>query len=113
MNPDIIELILISVLAIIGVAASIYRFWTSFPGKTKQENIKQFLRWACAEAERELGSGTGQLKLRYVYNLAIERFPWIATMVSFDIFSSYVDESLVWLNDQIEKNQKINAIING
>lgn len=38
------------------------------------ENLQEWLKWAVTEAEKELGSGTGQLKLRRVYDLALAKF---------------------------------------
>ena len=44
--------------------------------KEKQiEMIKQWLLLAVTQAEKELGEKTGQLKLRYVYDLFIKTYP--------------------------------------
>lgn len=74
-------------------------------------NVKQWLLWAVAEAERYLGSGTGSIKLRYVYDMAVEKFPWIRYVVSFNIFSAWVDEALIVLKDELEKNKAIAAYV--
>jgi len=86
-----------------------------FINKPKEEQIsvvKEWLKWAVSEAERIYGSGTGQLKLRYVYDMAIGQFPWIKTVVSFETFSDWVDTALLWLNDQLEKNNAIEKYVN-
>jgi len=75
--------------------------------ETKIANIKQWLKFAVVEAEKALGSGTGQLKLRYVYDLAVKQFPWIVTLVTFEIFSGWVDEALDWMKDQLKQNAAI------
>ena len=75
--------------------------------ETKIANIKQWLKFAVIEAEKALGSGTGQLKLRYVYDLAVKQFPWIVTLVTFEIFSGWVDEALDWMRDQLKQNSAI------
>jgi hypothetical protein len=75
--------------------------------ETKIANIKQWLKLAVVEAEKALGSGTGQLKLRYVYDLAVKQFPWIVTLVTFEIFSGWVDEALDWMRDQLKQNSAI------
>ena len=64
-------------------------------------------------AEKDLGGGTGQLKLRKVYNMAISKFPWVATIYSFDKFSQDVDDALKWLDEQLSNNKNIKAIIAG
>ncbi len=75
--------------------------------ETKIANIKQWLKLAVIEAEKALGSGTGQLKLRYVYDLAVKQFPWIVTLVTFEIFSGWVDEALDWMREQLKQNSAI------
>jgi hypothetical protein len=75
--------------------------------ETKIANIKQWLKFAVVEAEKALGSGTGQLKLRYVYDLAVKQFPWIVTLVTFEIFSGWVDEALDWMREQLKQNSAI------
>ena len=45
-------------------------------------NVKEWLLWAVTQAEQYLGSGTGALKLRYVYDLAVEAFPPIKLRTS-------------------------------
>ena len=97
----IIVAIVIVVLAIV----------SGIVGFIKKKNFKEWLKGAVAKAEKELGSGTGQLKLRWVYDLAIKEFPWVGQFVSFDTFSKWVDEALVWFEDQLNKNQKIKDYI--
>ena len=68
---------------------------------------KEWLKWAVVAVEKTLGSGTGQLKLRMVYDMAIKEFPWLAGMVKFDDFSVWVDEALEWMRQQLDENRKI------
>lgn len=74
---------------------------------------KEWLKYAVCYAEEILGSGTGQLKLRYVYDMFIEQFPMLATFLPFDIFSKWVDLALEWMREQLEKNASIKAVIEG
>lgn len=69
--------------------------------------VKEWLKWAVTEAESYLGGGTGQLKLRYVYDLAVKQFPIIKYIIPFSVFSAWVDEALVWMRQQIDSNAKI------
>lgn len=69
--------------------------------------FKNWLVWAVAEAEKMLGSGTGQLKLRYVYDLAVARFPVAAKLMPFAVFSKLVDAALAVMRDMIENNTSI------
>jgi hypothetical protein len=69
--------------------------------------FKEWLVWAVAEAEKMLGSGTGQLKLRYVYDAAVIRFPILSKLIPFSIFSKMVDSALDVMNDMIANNASI------
>ena len=74
---------------------------------TDKKKVIEWLKWAVSQAEKELGSGTGQIKLRQVYDMFIERFPVFSKFIPFIMFSSWVDTALEFLKDQIEKNNKI------
>ena len=63
------------------------------------------------EAEKELGSGTGQLKLRQVYDLFVQRFPAVAAVISFDTFSGWVDEALEQMREMLEQNQNVQKYV--
>ena len=89
--------------------AVIYNF-VVLPPSGKKEALKEWLKWAVFKAEQEYGGKTGQLKLREVYNLAIQQFPWLLRFVSFEEFSFYVDEALEWLKTQLESNEAMKAI---
>ena len=106
-----IEVILgfIAILAVIALA--VYRF-IKLDKEHKIACVKECLKWAVVQAEKTLGGGTGQLKLREVYNLAIQQFPWLVTLVTFEVFAGWVDEALDWMREQIEKNKAINNYIN-
>lgn len=69
--------------------------------------LKNWLVWAVSEAEKMRGSGTGQLKLRYVYDAAVVRFPILAKVIPFTIFSRMVDAALEIMNDMIANNVTI------
>ena len=74
--------------------------------------LKQWLVWAVTTAESEFGGGTGRLKLRYVYDLAVNRFGWIATLLPYSLFEKMVDSALVNMRNMIQTNEKINEIVN-
>lgn len=75
-----------------------------------EQKVRNWLVWAVGKAEQEFGSGTGQLKLRSVYNQFIARFPKLSTFITFKRFSALVDEALDILSDML-KNGKIANII--
>lgn len=107
----ITKVFIMIIIVLIAVIIEITAF-TKLSRKKKVENIKEWLKLAVIEAEKTLGGGTGQLKLRYVYNQAVTQFPWIASLVSFETFSAWVDEALEWMEKQLEQNQAITNYIN-
>ena len=102
MNSKVICAVLLIALAIIMVA------YATMTGK-----CKEWLKYAVCVAEKELGEKTGQLKLRYVYDMFIEQFPSLASVLPFTIFSKWVDIALEWMKLQLEQNKEIKFIITG
>lgn len=102
------------IIAFIGVVSfvsiKVYN-WFKQPSSEQKEQIKQWLIFAVAKAEAELGTGTGQLKLSKVYDMFIEKFPAIALFVSFEDFSIMVDEALNKLEEIMKNNQNIQDVI--
>ena len=78
---------------------------------TNKRQAKEWLKWCVTKAEQELGSGTGQIKLRQVYDMFIERYPIFSKFVPFEMFSRWVDEALVFLRNQLENNTKVKELI--
>lgn len=105
-------LIVFALVAIIFVTCSIIRF-IHMPTAKQIENLMEWLKIAVVEAEKQFQSGTGQLKLRAVYESAVIAFPWIVKYMTFEKFSQLVDIALVWMREQIEQNEKIREYIEG
>lgn len=105
-------LIVFALVAIIFATCSIIRF-IHMPTAKQIENLMEWLKIAVVEAEKQFQSGTGQLKLRAVYESAVIAFPWIAKYMTFEKFSQLVDIALVWMREQIEQNEKIREYIEG
>lgn len=87
--------------AVGGVLA--YKFFNQ-PSSKQVAKVKEWLLLAVLEAEKQFGSGTGQLKLRSVYDLFVSRFPWVAKIVSFSTFSGWVDEALDKVEDWLKED---------
>ena len=75
-----------------------------------EQKVKNWLVWAVSVAESELGSGTGQLKLRSVYNMFVQRFPKLSLIITFNKYSELVDDALDIMREML-KNDKIANII--
>ena len=101
------------VTAIVMVVMAGVICWNFFKLPTKEQiaKIKEWLLYAVTEAEKELGGGTGQLKLRQVYDLFVQRFPAVAAVISFDTFSGWVDEALEQMREMLAKNEQVAAYV--
>ena len=75
--------------------------------------VKEWLLYAVIEAEKELGSGTGPVKLRSVYDMFITKFPKLSVFISFNTFSEWVDVALDYMEKLLTDNKDVKAIIKG
>ena len=99
--------VVIGICCVIGVIGfGIYQFIKL--EKDKQlEIVKEWLLLAVVEAEKKLGGGTGQIKLRYVYDMFIEKFKFLALMITFEQFSIMVDMALDKMRLMLSSNEKL------
>ena len=105
--------LIVAALAVIAaVVVAVARF-VGLPTEKQLAKVKEWLLWAVTEAEKDLGGGTGKLKLRQVYDLFVQRFPWLAKAVSFELFSSLVDEALAEMREMLDNNQAVKAFVEG
>ena len=105
--------IILAVLAILAASwIAVYRYF-KLPSEEQIEKVRNWLLWAVTEAERELGGGTGKLKLRQVYDLFVSRFPWLAPVVSFQRFAELVDDALDEMRKLLKDNRAVQAHVSG
>lgn len=86
-----------------------------FKGGLEQQlnNLREWLLYAVTRAEKELGSGTGTLKLRYVYDLFTIKFPWLVRLISFEKFSELVDDALDEMQFILSINESVEEYVAG
>lgn len=85
-----------------------------FSSKSKDEKITIIKNWllvAIAEAEKIYGAKTGSLKLSYVYDLFIQRMPELAETISFETFSSLVDDVLSIFKKMLNDNKAVKTYV--
>lgn len=108
---DNIIMIISIIVVVCAIAYCIYEFYNL--GKEKQiEMVKEWLLLAVLEAEKALGSGTGQVKLRFVYDLFIDKFKYLSLVISFEQFSMLVDDALDVMRDMISNNKQVEQYVN-
>lgn len=101
-----------AVLVLAGIIISIVKFVRD--PKTKQlASLREWLLYATTVAEKELGSGTGKLKLRFVFDMFVTKFPWLAKTITFDTFSKFVDDTLGDMNTMLASNNAARLFVNG
>ena len=108
---DNIIMIISIIVVLCAIAYCIYEFYNL--GKEKQiEMLKEWLLLAVIEAEKALGSNTGQVKLRFVYDLFIDKFKYLSLVISFEQFSMLVDDALDVMRDMISNNKQVEQYVN-
>lgn len=100
----------VAAAGVIGLAVGKF---LQLPTGAQIEKCKEWLLWAVTQAEAELGSGTGQLKLRQVYDLFVQRFPAVARAVSFDTFALWVDGALDEMREMLKQNRAARDLVQG
>ena len=114
---ELIQIIIDNWALVIGLAAVVTAvgFWgfnfLGLPTTSQVAKIKEWLLFAVITAEAELGSGTGQVKLRFVYDMFVERFPTVAKIVSFETFAKWVDEALDKMREMLSQNKAVAALV--
>ena len=83
------------------------------PREKQMENVRQWLLGAVTAAEKELGGGTGKLKLRTVYDAFLTKFPWLAPVIPFEQFSGLVDDALVEMRKLLADNKAVQQMVTG
>lgn len=94
--------------------------------KEEQERMKQEARdkliravsdWllrAVTEAEKDLGSGTGKLKIREVYEKAVGLFgPEFTEIISLERLDEMAQKPLEEMRELLDKNYKLRAYVEG
>lgn len=99
---------LVAVLAV--VIFAIYKF-AKQPRPEQLKKVREWLLYAVTAAQKQFGSGTGQIKLRYVYDKFLTKFPALITVISFELFSNLVDEALVKFKEILETNNMIQKYV--
>ena len=104
------------IVAILACAAAggytVYAF-VKMPSDKQLNKVREWLLYAVTTAEKELGGGTGQIKLRYVYDMFVVRFAWLAKVISFEMFSMMVDEALEKMKTMLESNKAMQELVTG
>lgn len=97
-----LEIVIFLILVILGLVSYL----------CKKGNLQKLLVYICLEAEKRFGSKTGQIKLRYVYDWFMTKFPFMSVLISFEEFSKMVDKALEEMEHLITTNDAIFRYVN-
>ena len=75
--------------------------------------LQKWLLLAVSIAEQELKSGTGKLKLEFVYDMFKARFSWLHLVMPRSTFERLVDIALDEMRHLLETNYDVATVIKG
>lgn len=99
------EIVSVIILAVVGIAAIAYLVIN------RKTNVIEWLEYMVTEAEKILGGGTGQAKLRLVYAWFTDAYPFLASILPFSVFSAWVDDALKTMNEWLKNNENIKKYV--
>ena len=107
-------LLVVLLSCVAAVVCFVVRF-LGMPTEKQKEKVMEWLKWACVEAEKELKSGTGQIKLRKVYDkfCAVPAFKWVAIIISFKQFEEWVSAALAEAKQMLISNSTLAEYVYG
>lgn len=104
--------LLVALFATITVGGYTLYVFIKRPTTEQVGKVKEWLLLAVTQAEKELGSGTGQIKLRYVYDMFLAKFPFLVQVIPFAQFSELVDEALEKFRKMLDTNPAVQEYVN-
>lgn len=105
--------ILVIAVAVVVVAGTTVYSFIKLPSTKQLEAVKDWLLFWVLKAEATLGGGTGKIKLSMVYDVFVQRFPWLAKIITFETFSLMVDEVLDKMREMLQSNPDLLTTVSG
>ena len=95
------------------VVSGLFIHWYNSHATTERKiKVDKFLLWAVAQAQIDLGSDTGPLKLSKVYGMFMATFPAkITSKITWTVFEAMATKAKADLVTLQKKNENINALI--
>lgn len=103
--------LLVSLFALVVVVIATIIGFFKLPKSVKSERFRKWLLYTVTEAEREMGDGTGELKLLKAYEEFVKRFPVLSLIVPFKSFKNMVDEALAQMRQMLQGNEEIKGYV--
>ena len=103
--------LIFAALCCIVVAVTVVVAFLRRPRAEQIDTLREWLLWAVMQAESYFGAETGVLKLRWVYDMFVVKFPWLAKVLSFDKFAALVDEALERMEILLEQQPELEPYV--
>lgn len=103
--------LIVAFLSLVIILIIFIKDFIKLPSSKQIQKVKEWLLYAVILAEKQFGSGTGVVKLRFVYDLFIQKFSCLAEIISFETFSKWVDEALDKMKELLKENNSIQNIL--
>ena len=79
----------------------------------QKNNLTKWLLYIVIEAEKNLGSKMGQIKLRQAYDEFIFAYPILSKLISFNGFSKMIDNALIEMKELLSSNKALRDYVKG
>lgn len=105
--------VIVGLIALVTVVILAIRAFMKLPTSAQKEKVRKCLLAWVIQAEKELGGGTGKVKLSTVYGTFVTAFPILKNFISFETFSLWVDDALDEMRKMLEQNENLKQIVEG
>lgn len=106
-------MVIIGLVALVAAVVLAILAFIKLPTSAQKEKVRKCLLAWVIQAERELGGGTGKVKLSTVYGTFVTAFPILKNFISFETFSLWVDDALEEMRKLLEQNENLKQVVEG
>lgn len=106
-------MVIIGLVALIAAVVLAILAFIKLPTSAQKEKVRKCLLAWVIQAEKELGGGTGKVKLSTVYGTFVTAFPILKNFISFETFSLWVDDALEEMRKLLEQNENLKQVVEG
>lgn len=103
--------VIVGLIALVTVVILAIRAFMKLPTSVQKEKVKKCLLAWVIQAEKELGGGTGKVKLSTVYGTFVTAFPILKNFISFETFNLWVDDALDEMRKMLEQNENLKQVV--
>ena len=106
-------MVIIGLVALVAAVVLAILAFIKLPTSAQKEKVRKCLLAWVIQAEKELGGGTGKVKLSTVYGTFVTAFPILKNFISFETFSLWVDDALEEMRKLLEQNENLKQVVGG